>query len=141
MGNEREGLLTTIRSRRKWYLGVYFLQLIGWLPLIICHEMYFAEPGALTKHVLDAAVTFSFIASGTLITTIFFIDVIFDGVMYLIGKVALMGLLFGDPRKELVAQARKQENERWNAWVKNTPEIRELVESGKVDAPPKVDGK
>ena len=68
--NEREGLLTTIRARRarrKWYLGLYFLQIVAWLLLLVVTEVYNVEStDIMGKRVLGAAVTMSFIGQGTL---------------------------------------------------------------------------
>ena len=65
--NEREGLLTTIRARRKWYLGLYFLQIVAWLLLLVVTEVYNVEStDIMGQRVLGAAVTMSFIGQGTL---------------------------------------------------------------------------
>ena len=67
--NEREGLLTTIRARRKWYLGLYFLQIVAWLLLLVVTEVYNVEStDIMGQRVLGGAVTMSFIGQGTLVT-------------------------------------------------------------------------
>ena len=151
--NEREGLLTTIRARRKWYLGLYFLQIVAWLLLLVVTEVYNVEStDIMGKRVLGAAVTMSFIGQGTLVTTILLIDVIFDGCRYLIGKGAeIMGLLFDNFENKFVVRGRKQgqkqgekqgekqANARWSAWMTDNPEIKKLIDEGKVATPPKSD--
>ena len=143
--NEREGLLTTIRARRKWYLGLYFLQIVAWLLLLVVTEVYNVEStDIMGQRVLGAAVTMSFIGQGTLVTTILLIDVIFDGCRYLIGKGAeIMGLLFDNFENKFVVRGRKQgqkqANARWSAWMTDNPEIKKLIDEGKVATPPKSD--
>ena len=142
----REGLLTTIRSRRKWYLGLYFLQIAAWLELLIVSEVYNADSTDFVgKRVLDAAVIMSFIGQGTLITTVLLIDVLFDGGRYLIGKGAeIMGLLFDNFENKFVVRGRKQgqeqENARWSDWLADNPEVKRLIDEGKVATPPKSEG-
>ena len=143
--NEREGLLTTIRARRKWYLGLYFLQIVAWLLLLVVTEVYNVEStDIMGKRVLGAAVTMSFIGQGTLVTTILLIDVIFDGCRYLVGKGAeIMGLLFDNFENKFVVRGRKQgekqANARWGAWITENPEIKKMIDEGKVATPPKSD--
>ena len=143
--NEREGLLTTIRARRKWYLGLYFLQIVAWLLLLVVTEVYNVEStDIMGQRVLGAAVTMSFIGQGTLVTTILLIDVIFDGCRYLVGKGAeIMGLLFDNFENKFVVRGRKQgqkqANARWSAWMTDNPEIKKMIDEGKVATPPKSD--
>ena len=138
---EREGLLTTIRTRRKWYLGLYFLQIAAWLALLVASEVYNGDPTDFVgKRVLDAAVTMSFIAQGTLISTVLLIDVIFDGCRYLIKKgVEIMGLLFDNFENKFVVRGRKQgleqAKDKLNTWVEENPEVKKLIEEGKVTMP------
>ena len=147
---EREGLLTTIRARRKWYLGLYFLQIAAWLALLIVNEVYNANSSDIvSQRVLNSAVTMSFIGQGTLISTILLIDVVFDGCRYLLAKgVEFMGLLFDNFENKFVVrgkeqglkQGRKQGHDRanalWSAWLTDNPEIEKLIEEGKIAAPP-----
>ena len=104
--DEREGLLTTIRARRKWYLVLYFLQMCGWLILVVVDAASDVKStDTASQRVLDAAVTMAFIGQGTLVATIFLIDVVFDGGRYLIGKGGeIMGLLFSPVKNRFVAQ-------------------------------------
>ena len=104
--DEREGLLTTIRARRKWYLVLYFLQMCGWLILVVVDAASEVKStDTASQRVLDAAVTMAFIGQGTLVATIFLIDVVFDGGRYLIGKGGeIMGLLFSPVKNRFVAQ-------------------------------------
>ena len=147
--NEREGLLTTIRARRKWYLGVYFLQILGWLALVVVNELYSVDSAEmLSQRILDNAVIMTFIGQGTLITTILLIDVLFDGCRYIIKKGGeLMGLLFDNfenkfvvrGRKQGLEQGKEQEKTRWKAWLADNPEVRKLIEEGKVATPLEAD--
>ena len=163
--NEREGLLTTIRARRKWYLGVYFLQMLGWLALVVVNELYNASStDRVSQRILDNAVIMTFIGQGALITTIFLIDVVFDGCRYIIKKGGeFMGLLFDNFENKFVVRGRKQgieqgigigieqgigigieqgidlgieqSKDKLNTWVEENPEVKKLIEEGKVTMP------
>ena len=143
--DEREGLLTTIRARRKWYLGIYALQILGWLILVVFNEVSDVNStDTVSRRVQDAAVTMSFIAQGTLISTILLIDVVFDGFRYIIKKGAeLMGLLFDNFENKFIVRGRKQEREQAhvqiNEWVAENPEIKKLIDEGRVSPPPNMD--
>ena len=99
MSDDRESLLTTLRSRRRLYLWLYFVQVIAWLTVVIIYELSYAEPAPAIKHAIDIVVTMSFIAPGVFVSTIFLVDVVIDGITELAKKGReLMGLLF-TPRK------------------------------------------
>lgn len=99
MSGDRESLLTTLRSRRKLYLWLYFLQIVIWLTVVVIYEGSYAEPAPTIKHAIDIAVTMSFIAPGVFVSTVFFVDVVIDGIIYLAKRGwETMGLLF-TPRK------------------------------------------
>ena len=99
MSDDREGLLTTLRSRRRLYLWLYFVQIMAWLAVVIIYEVSYADPAPTIKHAIDIAVTMSFIAPGVFVSTIFLVDVVIDGIVELAKKGwELMGLLF-TPRK------------------------------------------
>ena len=153
--DEREGLLTTIRARRKWYLVLYFL-LIG-SCLIIDVMTDFKPADSLSRRILDAIVTMNSVAVGALVATIFLIDVVFDGCRYLIGKGGeIMGLLFSPVKNRFVAQGiaqglaqgvaegiaqgEKKADARLEAWLASNPEIQKLIDEGKAKAPPTLNG-
>ncbi len=149
--DEREGLLTTIRARRKWYLVLYFLQMCGWLTLVVVDAASdIKSTDTASQRVLDAAVTMAFIGQGTLVATIFLIDVVFDGGRYLIGKGGeIMGLLFSPVKNRFVAQGvaqgiaqgEKKADARLEAWLASNPEIQKLIDEGKAKPPPTLNGK
>ena len=92
-------MLTTLRSRRKLYLWLYFIQIAVWLTVVVIYEVSYAERASVIKHAIDIAVTMSFISPGVFVSTIFLVDVVMDGVTELAKKGwELMGLLF-TPRK------------------------------------------
>ena len=63
--NERPAYYNT--RQRKWYLGLYFLQIVAWLLLLVVTEVYNVEStDIMGQRVLGAAVTMSFIGQGTL---------------------------------------------------------------------------
>ena len=99
MSGDRESLLTTLRSRRRLYLWLYFIQIVAWLTVVIIYEVSYAEPAPTIKHAIDIAVTMSFIAPGVFVSTVFLVDVVIDGVIDLAKRGwEIMGLLF-TPRK------------------------------------------
>ena len=145
IADDRESLLTTLRSRRRLYLWLYFVQIAAWLTVVIIYELSYAEQAPAIKHAIDIAVTMSFIAPGVFVSTIFLVDVVIDGVIDLAKKGwELMGLLF-TPRKvrniwqergekigEARAQARVQaEIADWYARMKQAER-----EGRKFDEPP-----
>ena len=150
--DEREGLLTTIRARRKWYLGLYFLLIGSWLIIDMMTDFNLAD--SLSRRILDAIVTVNSVAVGALVTTIFLIDVVFDGCCYLIGKGGeIMGLLFSPVKNRFVAQGiaegvaqgvaegEKIADARLEAWLASNPEIQKMVDKGEVTPPPTLNGK
>ena len=146
--DEREGLLTTIRARRKWYLALYFLLIGSWLIIDMMTDFNLAD--SLSRRILDAIVTVNSVAVGTLVTTIFLIDVVFDGCRYLIGKGGeIMGLLFSPVKNRFVAQGiaegvaegEKIADARLEAWLASNPEIQKMVDKGEVTPPPTLNGK
>ncbi len=91
MTDDRESLLTTLRSRRKLYLWFYFIQIAAWLAIVVIYEVEYAQSAHAIKHAIDIAVTMSFIAPGVFVSTIFLVDVVMDSIKKGWG---LMGLLF-----------------------------------------------
>ena len=68
-----------------------------------------------------------------------------DGSRYIIKKGGeLMGLLFNNfenkyvarGRKEGLSQGEERADARWSAWIADNPELKKLIEEGKVVAPP-----
>ena len=138
--DEREGLLTTIRARRKWYLALYFLLIGSWLIIDMMTDFNLAD--SLSRRILDAIVTVNSVAVGALVTTIFLIDVVFDGCRYLIGKGGeIMGLLFSPVKNRFVTEGEESADARWNAWLASNPDIQKLVDKGEVTPPPTLNGK
>ena len=103
MVDDREGLLTTLRSRRKLYLWLYFIQIAAWLAVVIIYETSYAEPEPAIKRAINIAVTMSFIAPGVFVSTIFLVDVVIDGIKKGWG---LMGLLFTPKKAKEILQER-----------------------------------
>ena len=103
MTDDREGLLTTLRSRRKLYLWLYFIQIAAWLAVVVIYETWYAEPAPAIKHAIDTAVTMSFIAPGVFVTTIFLVDVVIDSIKK---GWELMGLLFTPKTAKEILQER-----------------------------------
>ena len=115
MVDDREGLLTTLRSRRKLYLWLYFIQIAAWLAVVIIYETSYAEPAPAIKHAIDIAVTMSFIAPGVFVSTIFLVDVVIDSIKKGWG---LMGLLFTPKKTKEILEERgkKQAKAESAAW-------------------------
>ena len=121
---------------------------------------------SLSRRILDAIVTVNSVAVGALVTTIFLIDVVFDGCRYLIGKGGeIMGLLFSPVKNRFVAQGiaegieqgvaqgieqgvaegiaqgEKKADARLEAWLASNPEIQKLIDEGKAKPPPTLNDK
>ena len=113
MAGDRESLLTTLRSRRKLYLWLYFLQIVAWLTVVIIYEVSYAEPAPTIKHAIDIAVTMSFIAPGVFVSTIFLVDVVIDGIIDLAKRGwEIMGLLFTPRKVRNIWQGARREDRR-----------------------------
>ena len=103
MDDNRESLLTTLRSRRKLYLWCYFVQIAAWLAVVVIYEVEYAQPAPAIKHAIDTAVTISFISPGVFVSTMFLVDVVIDSVKKGWG---LMGLLFTPKSAKEILQER-----------------------------------
>ncbi len=108
-------MLTTLRSRRKLYLWLYFIQIAAGLAAVVIYETSYAEPAPAIKHAIDIAVTMSFIAPGVFVSTIFLVDVVIDSIKKGWG---LMGLLFTPKKAKEILQERgkKQARAESAAW-------------------------
>ena len=140
MTDDREGLLTTLRSRRKLYLWLYFIQIAAWLAVVVIYETWYAEPAPAIKHAIDTAVTMSFIAPGVFVTTIFLVDVVIDSIKK---GWELMGLLFTPKTaKEILeergeARGEKRAKAEFAAWY---ADARQAMKEGRdFDEPPFLD--
>ena len=103
MDDNRESLLTTLRSRRKLYLWFYFIQIAAWLTVVVIYQVEYAQPAPAIKHAIDTAVTISFISLGVFVSTMFLVDVVVDSVKKGWG---LMGLLFTPKSAKEILQER-----------------------------------
>ena len=103
MDDNRESLLTTLRSRRKLYLWFYFIQIAAWLTVVVIYQVEYAQPAPAIKHAIDTAVTISFISPGVFVSTMFLVDVVVDSVKKGWG---LMGLLFTPKSAKEILQER-----------------------------------
>ncbi len=120
MIDDRESLLTTLRSRRRLYLWFYFIQIAAWLAVVVIYEMRYAQPAPTIKHAIDIAVTMSFIAPGVFVSTMFLVDVVLDSIKKGWG---LMGLLFTPKSAKEILLERgekraKAESAEWYARMK-----------------------
>ena len=115
MNDDRVGLLTIIRARRKWYLGVYFIQLVLWLGIMIINELFYtpalAADGStipLIERVIRVSVNMSFLAQGNLVATVFWIDIVFDGFRNLLIKgVEGLGLIFSPIKNRFAVEGER----------------------------------
>ena len=122
--DDRESLLTTLRSRRRLYLWLYFIQIAAWLTVVIIYELSYAEPDPTIKHSIDIAVTMSFIAPGVFVSTIFLVDVVIDGIVDLAKRGwEIMGLLFTPRKVRNIWQERGEKIGEERAKVKAEAEI------------------
>ncbi len=138
--NEREGLLTTIRARREWYLALFFLQMACWAFVVFVNEVRNGEPAdSMAKRIQESAVIMAFIGQGTVATTILLIDVVYDGLCKVCVKGGeIVGLLFSPSRNRFVVEGEKKSDEKWSAWLKQNPEVQRMITDGEIEAPPRM---
>lgn len=135
MTDDREGLLTTLRSRRRLYLWLYFVQIAAWLAAVVIYEVLYAEPEPAIKQAIDVAVTMSFISPGVFVSTIFLVDVVLDSIKKGWG---FMGLLFTPKDTKEILQEKgekigeerglKRANAKSAAWY---AEMRQALKEGR----------
>ena len=102
--DEMRGLIAELRAN-PWYMRLYFAQIAAWLTAVIIYEMAYAPAAPPLKHIIDGGVTMSFLAYGSLVSSVIAVDV--TETAYQKGK-ELMGILLRPAKNkfEAIGEAR-----------------------------------
>ena len=102
--DEMRGLIAELRAN-PWYMRLYFAQIAAWLTAVIIYETAYAPAAPLLKHIIDGGITMSFLAYGSLVSSVIVIDV--AQTAYQKGK-ELMGILLTPAKNkfEAIGEAR-----------------------------------
>ena len=108
--DEMRGLIAELRAN-PWYMRLYFAQIAAWLAAVIIYETAYAPAAPLLKRIIDGGVTMSFLAYGSLVSSVIIIDV--TQTAYQKGK-ELMGILLTPAKNkfEAIGEARGEERGR-----------------------------
>ena len=101
---EMRGLIAELRAN-PWYMRLYFAQIAAWLATVIIYETAYAPAAPPLKHIIDGGVTMSFLAYGSLVSSVVIVDV--TETAYQKGK-ELMGILLTPAKNkfEAIGEAR-----------------------------------
>ena len=102
--DEMRGLIAELRAN-PWYMRLYFAQIAAWLAAVIIYETAYASAAPLLRHIIDGGVTMSFLAYGSLVSSVIAVDV--AQTAYQKGK-ELMGILLRPAKNkfEAIGEAR-----------------------------------
>ena len=102
--DEMRGLIAELRAN-PWYMRLYFAQIAVWLAAVVIYETAYAPAAPLLKHIIDGGVTMSFLAYGSLVSSVIAVDV--TQTAYQKGK-ELMGILLTPAKNkfEAIGEAR-----------------------------------
>ena len=108
--DEMRGLIAELRAN-PWYMRLYFSQIAAWLAAVVIYETAYAPAAPLLKHIIDSGVTMSFLAYGSLVSSVIAVDV--TQTAYQKGK-ELMGILLTPAKNkfEAIGEARGEERGR-----------------------------
>ena len=106
--DEMRGLIAELRAN-PWYMRLYFAQVAAWLTAVVVYEAAYAPDAPLLKHAIDGGVTMSFLAYGSLVTSVIVVDV--TQAAYQKGK-ELMGILLGPVKNKFEAIGEERGEER-----------------------------
>ena len=99
--DEMRGLIAELRAN-PWYMRLYFAQIAAWLAAVIIYETAYAPAAPLLKRLIDGdgGVTMSFLAYGSLVSSVIIVDV--TQTAYQKGK-ELMGILLTPAKNKFEA--------------------------------------
>ena len=108
--DEMRGLIAELRAN-PWYMRLYFAQIAVWLTTVVIYETAYAPTAPMLKHIIDGGVTMSFLAYGSLVSSVIGVDV--TQTAYQKGK-DLMGILLTPAKNkfEAIGEARGEERGR-----------------------------
>ena len=102
--DEMRGLIAELRAN-PWYMRLYFAQIAVWLTAVIIYETAYAPAAPLLKHIIDGGVTISFLAYGSLVSSVIIVDV--TQTAYQKGK-ELMGILLTPAKNKFEARGEER---------------------------------
>lgn len=102
--DEMRGLIAELRAN-PWYMRLYFAQIAVWLTSVIIYETAYAPAVPLLKHIIDGGVTMSFLAYGSLVSSVIIVDV--TQTAYQKGK-ELMGILLTPAKNKFEARGEER---------------------------------
>ena len=102
--DEMRGLIAELRAN-PWYMRLYFAQVAAWLAAVVVYEAVYAPDAPPLKHAIDGGVTMSFLAYGSLVTSVIVVDV--TQAAYQKGK-ELMGILLGPVKNKFEARGEER---------------------------------
>ena len=102
--DEMRGLIAELRAN-PWYMRLYFAQVAAWLAAVVVYEAAYAPDAPLLKRFIDGGVTMSFLAYGSLVTSVIVVDV--TQAAYQKGK-ELMGILLGPVKNKFEARGEER---------------------------------
>ena len=102
--DEMRGLIAELRAN-PWYMRLYFTQIAAWLAAVIIYETAYAPAAPLLKHIIDGGVTISFLAYGSLVSSVIAVDV--TQTAYQKGK-DLMGILLTSAKNKFEARGEER---------------------------------
>lgn len=102
--DEMRGLIAELRAN-PWYMRLYFAQVAAWLAAVVVYETVYAPDAPPLKHAIDGGVTMSFLAYGSLVTSVIVVDV--TQAAYQKGK-ELMGILLGPVKNKFEARGEER---------------------------------
>ena len=102
--DEMRGLIAELRAN-PWYMRLYFAQVAAWLTAVVVYKTAYAPAAPLLKRIIDGGVTMSFLAYGSLVSSVIIVDV--TQTAYQKGK-ELMGILLTPAKNkfEAIGEAR-----------------------------------
>ena len=102
--DEMRGLIAELRAN-PWYMRLYFAQIAVWLAAVVVYETAYAPAAPLLKHIIDGGVTMSFLAYGSLVSSVIAVDV--TQTAYQKGK-ELMGILLTPAKNKFEARGEER---------------------------------
>ena len=102
--DEMRGLIAELRAN-PWYMRLYFAQIAAWLAAVVVYETVYAPVAPLLKHIIDGGVAMSFLAYGSLVSSVIAVDV--TQTAYQKGKY-LMGILLTPAKNKFEARGEER---------------------------------
>ena len=102
--DEMRGLIAELRAN-PWYMRLYFPQIAAWMTSVVIYETAYAPAAPPLKRIIDGGVTMSFLAYGSLVSSVIIVDV--TQTAYQKGK-ELMGILLTPAKNKFEARGEER---------------------------------